>query len=203
MPLKQLNLYLLPKNRKLVKKAAMVNARAFVDDPLFRHFFPRKKNREKKIAYLFYVTINYGIRYGEVYATSDRLEGVAVWLPPHAVHSRIWGAIISGGLLAPLKSGWLKPMFTYNFISKRHKRLASFPHWYLSSIAIDPLYQGKGYASKLIRPMFERIDEEGLPCYLETQNEQNIPIYEHYGFELIESLPIPKTSIWNHAMIRR
>jgi predicted acetyltransferase len=52
-----------------------------------------------------------------------------------------------------------------------------------------------GYVSKLIKPMLKRINEEGFPVYLETQNEKNVPLYEHYGFEVVEATTYPNTDI--------
>ncbi len=54
------------------------------------------------------------------------------------------------------------------YLALIHKRHAS-KHWYLLRPAVNPNYQGKGYASTLLKAMFARIDKEHLPCYLETQ----------------------------------
>ena len=84
-----------------------------------------------------------------------------------------------------------------------HKRHAPFPHWYLQAIGVEPRLHGKGYASKLLKGKFERFDREGLACYLETQNEENISMYEHYGFEVVEEYFLPNTSFNNWAMLRK
>jgi len=89
------------------------------------------------------------------------------------------------------------------YIDAIHQRQAPFKHWFLQTIGVNPRSQGKGYASKLIRPMLTRIDEEGLPCYLETLDEHNVPLYEHLGFKVVDKATIPKTSLTNWAMLRR
>jgi len=83
-----------------------------------------------------------------------------------------------------------------------HKRLAPFKHWFLQTIGVDPQFQGKGYAGKLIRAMLGRIDKEDLPCYLETLDEKNVWLYEHFGFRVIEKSAIPRTDITVWAMLR-
>ena len=88
------------------------------------------------------------------------------------------------------------------YIDAMHKRLAPFKHWFLQTIGVDPQFQGKGYAGELLRPMFARMDKEGLPCYLETLDEQNIQLYEHFGFKVVEKAIIPKTSLTSWAMLR-
>ena len=88
------------------------------------------------------------------------------------------------------------------YIDAEHKRLAPFKHWYLQEIGVDPQFKGKGYAGKLLRPMFARIDEEGLPCYLETEDEKNVTLYEHFGFRMVEKSAIPETKLTSWAMLR-
>lgn len=55
-----------------------------------------------------------------------------------------------------------------------------------------------------LQAMFKRIDKEGLPAYLETNNERNVPLYQKHGFEIIEHSIIPNTdtvSLW--CMLRK
>lgn len=73
---------------------------------------------------------------------------------------------------------------------------------FLSPVAVDPTYQGKGYASKLIRPMLNRLDHHNLPCFLQTVNEKNVGLYKHYGFEVVEETKLPKTDLIVWSMLR-
>jgi hypothetical protein len=50
--------------------------------------------------------------------------------------------------------------------------------------------------------MLARIDEEGLPCYLETLVERNVLLYKHFGFKVIEKAAIPRTDLTSWAMLR-
>ena len=88
------------------------------------------------------------------------------------------------------------------YIDAVHQRLAHYEHMFLQMVGVEPKHQGKGYASKLIKPMLTRIDKEGLPCYLETFDKDNVPLYEHLGFTVVEKAIIPKTNITNWAMLR-
>lgn len=53
-----------------------------------------------------------------------------------------------------------------------------------------------------MKPMLARIDEEGLPCYLETLDGANVPLYEHLGFRKAEEAVIPQTDLTNCAMLK-
>jgi GNAT superfamily N-acetyltransferase len=55
---------------------------------------------------------------------------------------------------------------------------------------VDPLNQRTGAGAALLRPVLERCDTEGLPAYLETQKEENVPWYMRSGFELVQVLDV-------------
>ncbi len=48
--------------------------------------------------------------------------------------------------------------------------------------------QGKGVGGALMRPVLEHCDAEGIPCYLESSKERNLPFYRRHGFEVVEEL---------------
>ena len=50
--------------------------------------------------------------------------------------------------------------------------------------------------------MLDRCDREGVPCYLETHNEQNLGLYEHFGFEVKEKGVLPGSNRSHWAMLR-
>jgi ribosomal protein S18 acetylase RimI-like enzyme len=75
-------------------------------------------------------------------------------------------------------------------------------HWTLGPIAVDPAHRGQGFASQLIRPMLERADDEGVPVYLSTNTEENIALYEHFGFKVKERADMPGVDGWNASMLR-
>ena len=186
------------------RPAAAVAARAFYTAPVTIHFYPDDSLREKKLFRSFQFIIRYGVLYGEVLATSDNMEGIAVWLPPDVVHMSFWGMIRSGGIPVMLGTfdAWHRIMPFNQHTAAMHHHNAPFRHWYLQLIAVDPDIQGKGYGSKLMRPMLERIDREELPCYLETHTKKNVSIYEHYGFKVIDERIIPGSQVNHRAMLR-
>ena len=89
------------------------------------------------------------------------------------------------------------------YIDAVHQQQTPFKHWFLQAMGIAPRFQGKGYASELIRPMLNKIDKEHLPCYLETISEKNVPIYEHFGFRTVDKSTVPETQLINWAMLRK
>jgi hypothetical protein len=47
-----------------------------------------------------------------------------------------------------------------------------------------------------------RLDNGDLPCCLETLDEKNASLCEHFGFRLPETTKIPGTELVNWAMLR-
>jgi ribosomal protein S18 acetylase RimI-like enzyme len=75
--------------------------------------------------------------------------------------------------------------------------------WYLFNLSIKKDAQGKGIASKLMRPMLQFCDDEKMVAYLETNKETNVGLYRHYGFDMMREEPIPKTPVTHYAMVRK
>ncbi|UCC59625.1 MAG: GNAT family N-acetyltransferase [Dehalococcoidia bacterium] len=193
-------------NKSHIKPAAEVLVKAFQTYPLLRHCFPNEQELREVAYYFFQVTLNYSIHYGEAYATSPDMEGIAIWVHSDKLPMTVWKVLRAVPLSVILgfgRKGSGRMKRSSDYIDARHERLAPEKHWYLQVIGVNPQFQGKGYSGKLIRPMLKRIDQEDIPCYLETLDERNVGIYEHFGFEMIEKSPIPKTSLTNWAMLRR
>ena len=192
-------------NKSQVKPASEVLVRAFYHDPMCVYFYADDLEREKKLPYIFQVILSYCVRYGEVYTTSPALEGVAAWLSSDNHPMTFWKLVHSGMLTAMLKSGGAGTARVRNVADHTettHKRLAPFKHWYLQMLGVDPQLHGQGYASRLLRPMFSRLDEQRLSCYLDTVVESNIPMYQHFGFRILEKSTVPQTKLTIWVMLR-
>ena len=72
--------------------------RAFHNDPLICLIYPDEEERRMYSPFLWEYLLRDGIRYGEVYSPSDKIEGTAKWLPPGKVHMNIWRSLRSGAL---------------------------------------------------------------------------------------------------------
>jgi ribosomal protein S18 acetylase RimI-like enzyme len=188
-----------------VRPVAEMMARAFQDDPGSVYFFPDVSERKNKLPYIFQLMIRYGLLYGEAYATSPNLEGAAVWLPSEKVPRTLWGNIRSGSLSRLFKVGRktaAKEKTLGEYVSSIRERHAPSTYWYLLLLGVDPVSQGKGYASILLRAMFARIDQERLPCYLETLTEKDVSIYQRHGFKVVEEGKVPGSEVTIRAMLR-
>lgn len=59
------------------------------------------------------------------------------------------------------------------------------PHAYLWFLGVRPEAQGLGVGSRMLKAGLAKVDAAGLPAYLESSNEANVPLYRRYGFEVM------------------
>jgi GNAT superfamily N-acetyltransferase len=192
-------------HRSDVVLASEVLTLAFQDYAVLRYAFPDRSQRAKMALYYCQTMLYYSVRYGEAYATSPALEGVAAWITSAYFPVTFWRVLRSvpiSIMTAFARGGASRMNLPGRFIDAMHRRHAPFRHWFFLIIGVTPHLQGRGYSGRLIRPMLERMDGEGLPCYTETMEERNVDLYEHFGFRVMEKLAIPDTDITTWAMLR-
>jgi ribosomal protein S18 acetylase RimI-like enzyme len=191
---------------KNYKPAALVLARAFLDYPESVYFMPDEAVRRKKQPAIYRMFLKQSVTYGEVYATSPGMEGVAVWQLVDGKNPAWRGGFSLGW--------WWLSLFTdketnrrreayFSYITALRTRVTPQRYWYLQAIGVDPDYRGRGFSSRLLKPMLARAEKEGLPCFLETQAENNVKLYEHFGFKVAEMGTIPGTDIHSWVMERK
>lgn len=194
-----------------IETTSKVLARAFQNDPLFAYCFPDPKTSNSKNVIHCEFMILIGMVSGEVYITSNNIEGVAVW-HPHGIKNQLINKPskeIIKRMQRVRKEDIADPhlfkmmMIVEEIANSIQNEYVNIPHWYLSIIGVDPIYQGMGYANQLIKMKLTEIDKQNLPCFLHTENEKNLKIYEHFGFELIKEVKIPNADFYLYGMIRK
>lgn len=202
----------MPENNKTILRlkahqldqASEVLGRAFHNDQGLEYLVPNEAKRARLIPSFVNRVVHYCLLYGEVYTTLA-VEGVACWLPPDRPKPTHIRMLRTGLLTGSLKFGWTglrKLIDIANHIEKVHRQSVPGPHWYLWWLGVEPEHQGKGIGGALMRPILASADAEGLPCYLETDNEMNVPFYRKHGFEVVNEGEVPKHGLWFWAMAR-
>ncbi len=177
-----------------VGEAGDVLGRAFFDNPMALYLFPDAAQRMRPLSWMFDRTTRYGHLFGEVYTTTDRVDGAAIWLPPDSPPIGGERVIRAGMAAMPHEMG--QEAFQRLIAMKRHfddlrQRDVPEQHWYLWTLGVDPPRQGQGVGGALLRPVLSRADADGLPCYLEADKAKNVPFYEMHGFEVVEEGDLP------------
>jgi len=170
-------------------------ARAFYDDPLFGFFLPDPIVQTKGLLSYMGAAVADAVPFGDVWIarTEGKVACSAVWLPPGAYPRGTRRDFLTNVRGAPafIRSGMrLGGAFRLlGALDKAHHAVEE-PHYYLTLLGTDPLYQRTGAGSAALQPVLDRCDTEGLHAYLETQKEVNLAFYARHAFELIAKLEI-------------
>src|SRR5215217_7626247 len=68
-----------------------------------------------------------------------------------------------------------------------HGRVMHGPHFYLPLLVVVPESQQQGAGSVLMRHTLDRATAAGVPCYLDSADERNLPFYVRLGFHVAEA----------------
>jgi len=189
-----------------IDDAGAVLARAFFDDPMMAYIMPDEAQRGRVLPWFMRASTLYAHRYGEAYTTPGAVEANALWLPPGDTTMTLPRMVRCGLIQAPFRmgmGGFSRFNRVVSTIEKLHKRDMPEPHWYLFVLGVDPPRQGQGVGSALIGPRLAEADAAGLPCYLETSKERNVPFYKRHGFEVIVEGTIEGENGFRYWTMRR
>jgi len=187
-----------------VSPAIAMLSRAFFHDPFSVYLYPDDEERTRRLPLLWSIPVRYSARSGEVTTTAD-LTGAACWLPPDEKGIGVAYLLRSGILSAALRMGTRarqRMVKAQAYLTQAHQRYMSEPHWYLWILGVEPACQGKGIGGTLLRAGLARADTAQMPCYLETMNAENVPLYEHFGFVVADEGTIPGSDVRTWNMIR-
>ena len=169
--------------------AADALGRAFLNDPFVSRVYRKDETRPRRFARTARRLMERAVVYGEVQATSPRMEGVAVWIAPDCPEPTFWElarfAIAAVSREFDFHSLRCGVAYLEHTEAMRRRHLEG-PHWYLQLLGVDPAHRGEGHAGALLRNMLARLDQLQIPCCLDTENETNVAIYEHFGFRVLE-----------------
>jgi len=159
-------------------------ADSFADDPVTRWVFGEQqgiKHYMTKIAQKLYLQKGYG------YVMDDDSSG-ALWLPPGVKKKLPLLKSIDIALPMIKHSGFKSIPRGISVDTALYKIKPDTPHYYLFAIGTRSSKQGKGVGGKLMEAGLEKVDATGMPAYLESSKEINVPFYRRYGFEVIERI---------------
>ena len=191
--------------KKDLDRLAEIAADAYQDYPL-HNWFTKGKYDKKASKLIMQISLKTMTEDAIIYADSEEINGFAVWLPFGFTGSKTLPFLFNGGLKLICHSGFgiIGRLLTYeNYAMNLKKEFTDHYDWYLFNLSVKKDAQGKGIASKLLRPMLQFCDDEKMVAYLETNKESNVSLYNHYGFELKREECIPKTTVMHYSMVRQ
>ena len=172
-----------------LKNAVDVLTDAFSKESMWKEVF----TDEEKNRILTEVMVRFCLKYGSVYATSENFEGIMA-LAPHDKEMTTWTIVRSGGFFLSMKiADEAKKMEVLNSaVEEAKKSLNLGSHIHLLMMGVSQEFQGKGFGGKLLRALIEKAEAEKKSIYLETQKENNVKLYEKYGFSVKKKIILPE-----------
>ncbi|MCX7745788.1 MAG: GNAT family N-acetyltransferase [Clostridia bacterium] len=177
--------------------------KAFSEDPMFRYLFTGE-SRNKYLRNFFNFIYYKSILLREMpigVSDSGVLKGVAsIELP-----TGIKGA---GLLLKPsfiyhgIKLFFQIPKKSFAFINQYMQFTTSMrpkaPHHYLVFVGVDPDHQGKGVGKMLLTHIHRLVDQDptSTGIGLDTENPENVALYERFGYKVIGSRKIGDITVY-------
>ena len=70
------------------------------------------------------------------------------------------------------------------------------PHWHLGPVAVEPDLQGIGIGGKMLGRFCEMVDAEGGMAFLETDQADNVPLFERFGFVTVDEAEVIGVRDW-------
>ncbi len=183
-----------PIRREEFPVGARVLASAFLDSPRFSYLVPDAGHRRAKLEWYWAASMTLAMANGQVNVAiddaGDGIGGVAIWEAPGG-EVPLRTRLASGMWMAPVRLGigsWL-----------RKRRLGpalaavepAGDHWYLNAIGVDPTVRRNGLAKALLDSMLSKIDEAGLPVFLDTSGGWLLPYYQSFGFAVSSEETLP------------
>ncbi|TDD28575.1 GNAT family N-acetyltransferase [Actinomadura sp. KC06] len=175
-----------------VAEIAAVLGRAFDDDPVWSWLLPDEASRVRRLSGLFGIMLRrVHLPHGgtELAGRDARTEAAALWDPPG--HWRVPLRVQAAQALPLLRVLGARTPASLRALSAIENHHPQEPHWYLAVLGTDPPAQGNGLGAALLRSRLDRCDADGVPAYLESSKESNVPYYERFGFKVTRELPLP------------
>lgn len=174
-------------------RLAVTATRAFANDPLMRWFYPNANDYAREVPALFRSQAMRLTAWGYCFTTTDGVA-MAGWEPPQ--HPQV-------DIASPPADHPQERLERFAAIGDALR--TNHPDeslWYLQILATHPDWQRQGLGAALLAAGTAAADADGLPCYLETQTEENAAYYLRHGFVVRSEwdLPLGGPHMW--GMIR-
>jgi GNAT superfamily N-acetyltransferase len=162
---------------------------AFYDDPTWSWAFPDSERRMDQLRALWGLYMHSGVPYGWVSMTDDG-GAASLWIPPGKPELSDEDEAKLIPLLRELLGSHADDVEALmESFESNHPR--EEPHFYLSLLGTHPDHRGQGKGMGLLAANLARIDELGMPAYLESSNRANDHRYERLGYVRVGEFTVP------------
>ncbi|MEM6912341.1 MAG: GNAT family N-acetyltransferase [Pseudomonadota bacterium] len=180
-----------------VGSVAQIIAEAFADDPITQWAFGQPDLFRQAL-----ITLINDVYLPRGFVTKASSNAASVWLRPgESAESSFLGMLRFIATTLP-KAGPRPIIRGMKLDACMDALKPKSPFLYLFLVGVCPGAQGQGLGGLLIKDGLQEADKGGFPAYLESSKEENIPLYERHGFQVIEKAQVDDTSPPFWTMLR-
>lgn len=185
-------------DKKTLRKMALMAADAYMEDPVHKNCTKVRIFRRRFLYH--FMTERFSSSNGVDYIYLDEKErGMCIWRDAKNDYTALDFLKCPHWVFLVLY--WISTIRTLIIYSRRD--LTVFPD---NTLLIEPVFvgrdfHGKGIATELIKQGIAELLPLGFNLGLETQNPDNISLYEKLGFRVISKQTLKKGSIYNYSML--
>ena len=175
--------------------AAGLLVKCFTDDPLVNIQMKNIRDKDTLLLQMMKVQVHTCLKTMDVITDETETESLLIGYEKRRANilkEILWGILFSARYLKDIDKGDRREFGKNSRMVPKVTNLSwqneFIPgnYYRIKIIAIEPTKRGIGIFRRLVSPILEINDKRGLATILETNIEKNIPIYEHYGFQLVK-----------------
>lgn len=173
--------------------------RAFWDFPETVHLLPNERIRRLVLPRYLASDMHDAARFGglRIEEIEGAVAGALALLPPGAYPigiGRQARALLPLLPVAPLALGAAVEGQRGSSANAARHRAHDEPHYFLRALGVDPSHQRQGIGRRLLQPVLDEADTQGVGCFLFTATEANAAWYSSLGF--VSDEPYKPTPRW-------
>ena len=185
-------------DRKTLKYFARMAAESYVNDPVHA-YATKSEEKRKKYVYHFMLERLSSSNGKDFVCVDEENRGLCVWRDAKNNYTT------AEFLACP---NWV---FLVYYLPSTVRTLKAYSHLdakvfddntlLISPVFVDKKYQGQGIATKLIKQGIKELVPQGYKLGLETQNPDNVALYEKLGFKTVKYTYFKSEKIHNYYMV--
>lgn len=148
-------------------------------------------------------------KYGDIYLYQDPFVGTISGIPlkKFSLPHQIFYSLTTSKPLRKVSKQDRKILLAQNKLvteihTSWHKKYTKNAY-YLCLLAVAKEAKGTGALRNMLTPLLQQCQAQGQDVVLETMTDSNIPIYQHFGFELVETHHSPNVPFNEYCFIKR
>lgn len=195
-----------------IEPVAKLMAECFMDDPLVM-MQTKGISKEKEFLENLFLCQLYALeKTADVYSSDDKCKSVLIRYEKRRLFT--WMKLLMRNIQLSSKIRRLVGKEDLKIYLKNLKEVSKIvdlkwqnqfvkkDYYRINIIAIAQEERGKGVFRALIMPIIDKCNKNNTPIILETNDSKNIAIYEHFGFNLVKTIPYQGSELSQYCFIK-